>query len=360
MTNRALENTLNKPLWVLFVVGMLSVPQAVDVATSWEEGGYTLIKLALFYIMVVCSIHEDSDLKKMIWAFVLVTAWIAYEPVTNYLSGRALDEMYGAVAYGRLGVAAWHVALANHLNQAIPIAYFFAKSTKNKGIKILILGLIGFLIAGVVFTKSRGGFIGFITIAIGFIIVSKARVKTFLVILIAFLVLFVYAGPEYFTHMSTITDGIYASRSSEDRYIGLLNGISMLIKRPVLGVGIGCYAEARRQFFHYYFSAHNLYGELFGELGLASVAWFYWIYAVFKKTRKLKQGINPDDDEGKLFYNILTGVQVALFVRLILGNFTHGSFFWFWFLMAALVVSIENIGFSKPRKEEPRVLSADG
>lgn len=349
------KSSLNKSLWILFVVGMLSVPQAVDVGVSWEEGGYTLLKLALFYVMVVCSIHEDSDLKKMIWAFVLVTAWIAYEPVTNYLAGRVLQEGYGVVAYGRFGAAAGHVALANTLNQAIPVTYFFAQSTKNKGSKILLWGLICFLIAGVVFTKSRGGFVGFVGIAIGLIIVSKTRVRTFVIMSMVFLFFVLFTGPQYLMHMSTITEGIDASRSSSDRYIGLLNGISMLIKRPILGVGIGCYAEARRQFFHYYFYAHNLYGELFGELGLASVAWFYWIYAVFGKTKKLKRGINLDDDRGKFYYNILTGVQVALFLRLIVGNFTHGSFFWFWFLMAALVVSIENIGFSKTNEEQVKV-----
>lgn len=349
-------STLNRPLWILFVLGMLSVPQAVDVTTSWEEGGYTLLKLALFYVMVVCSIHEDSDLKKMIWAFVLVTVWIAYEPVSNYLAGRVLPEMYGAVAYGRFGAAAGHVALANTLNQAIPITYFLAHSKKNVGAKILPFGVICFLIVGVIFTKSRGGFIGFVTIAVGLMIVSKARMKTLLVMAIGFLILFMYAGAGYFSHMSTITDGIHGSRSSEDRYIGLLNGISMLIKRPILGVGIGCFAEARRQFFRYYFYAHNLYGELFGELGLASLAWFYWIYAVFRKARRLKREIDPEDEKAKFYYNMLTGVQVALFLRLVLGNFTHGSFFWFWFLMAAFVVSIENVGFNKTNKEGVKAL----
>ena len=210
-------------------------------------------------------------------------------------------------------------------------------------VRIFMLSLICFMMVGVIFTKSRGGFIGFVAIGLGLIFFSKNRVATFLVMMIAFLVLAVLAGPEYLTHMSTITDGIHGSRSSEDRYIGLRNGIEMMIKRPILGVGIGCYAVARRQYFNYYFYSHNLYGELFGELGLASLAWFYWIYAVFKKTRKLKQGINPDNDKVKLYYNILTGVQLGLFLRLVLGSFSHSAFIWFWFLMAGLTLNMEEL-----------------
>jgi O-antigen ligase len=341
------KSTLNKPLWVLFVMGMLSVPQAVDVAVSWENGGYELLKLVLFYIMVVASIHEYSDLRKMIWAFVLVTAWIAYEPVSNYLRGEVIIQGYGEIATGRFGAAAGHVALANTLSQGIPIGYFFARSTKNRWIRILILGLIFFLIVGVVFTKSRGGFIGLVTIAVGLIFFSRNRVAAFLVMMIAFLVLGVFVGSQYFTHMSSITDGIYGSRSSSDRYIGLRNGIEMMLKRPVLGVGIGCYAVARRQYFNYYFYSHNLYGELIGELGLASLAWFYWIYAVFRKTKKVKQEIKLDNDKVKVYYNILTGVQLGLFLRLVLGNFTHSALIWFWFLMAAYTVSIEKLVHSE-------------
>ena len=40
---------------------------------------------------------------------------------------------------------------------------------------------------------------------------------------------------------------------------------------------------------------------------------------------------------------MLTGVQFSIILRLIIGNFTHGWYIWFWFLMAALCVSIENI-----------------
>jgi hypothetical protein len=153
--------------------------------------------------------------------------------------------------------------------------------------------------------------------------------------------------------MSTITEGIHASRTASDRYLGLVNGVSMMIKRPVLGVGIGCYAEARRHYFHYYFYSHNLYGELFGELGIASVVWFFFIYQIFKRASAIKRTLDPSRARDIYYTNIITAIQLGLFVRLFVGNFTHGSLIWFWFMMAALTVAVQNILLKEERSPIP-------
>lgn len=338
------NSELNKPLWVLFIVGLLSIPQAMDVAFSWEHGGYPFLKNILFYIMIVSAIKDIRDLRKIVLAFVLITAWIAYEPVVNYLNGIGGTYKYGEVAVGSFGVQAGHVALSNNLNQCIPMVFFIAHAKKSKVFKGILYGILAFLVLGVIFTKSRGGFVGLLIITLGFIYLSKNRAKAFMLGALAFMFLLPFAGEEYLSHMRTIEEGIHGGRSQMDRYLGLVNGISMMIKRPLLGVGIGCYPRARKIYFGYYFWSHNLYGELFGELGLSSAAWFYWIYVVFKKILLLKgKLIEYGDEESSFLKNTLNGVQLGLIFRLIIGNFTHSAFIWFWFLMAAIIVSIDTI-----------------
>jgi len=348
------SNKLNTPLWILFAVGMLSIPQSIDASVSWEFGGYNLVKLIIFYSMAVASINDRQDLEIMLWAIILVTGWIAYEPVVNYLNGIVSTYGYGNVAKGRFGAAAGHVALSNTLNQAIPIAIFYAATDEKRNAKKIILyGLIGFLVLGIIFSRSRGGFIGLVIIAAGLIYFSKNRSKAVMIAIPVFAVLLVFAGGSYISHMGTIADGIHGSRSANDRFIGLLNGISMMIKRPIMGVGIGCYPEARFQYFSYYFYSHNLYGELFGELGLCSFFWFYWIYRVLKRIGEIKTNLANNTDAFKFYINILIGIQLALVLRLILGNLTHGAFFWFWFLMAALIVCIDNMTRKEQLEGEP-------
>jgi len=333
-------NTLNKPLWILFVVAMLSVPLAISPAVSWENGGYFVLKLMLFYIMLVGSVKTKEDIHKLIWTFVLMTAWTAYEPVFNYVRGEVREHVYGAVAFGRFGAAAGHVALSNTLNQALPITMFWALSEKAKYKRFILLGCALLMVVGVVFSKSRGGFLGLITALCGLASMSQKKGKSILIIMMVLLILIGGAGQGYFEHMSTMQGGITGSRSMNDRYMGLLNGISMMLKRPLLGVGIGCYAEARSQYFGYYFYSHNLYGELFGELGLASAAWFFWIYVVYRRAGVLQRRLRGDPVTVR-YANLLRGVQLGLLLRLFIGNFTHSAFIWFWFFNAGLVVALE-------------------
>ena len=56
---------------------------------------------------------------------------------------------------------------------------------------------------------------------------------------------------------------------------------------------------------------------------------------------------------------MLTSIQLALVVRLVLGNFTHGAFIWFWFLMAAMVVCIERISQEERAASEAEQNAAD-
>lgn len=348
---------INTAFWILFTLGMLSVPQAVDITESWEMGGYNLLKLTLFYIMLISSLQDFSDLTKLTWAFVLVTAWIAYEPVTNFLMGIAGDRGYGEIAYGRFGVASGHVALANTLSQGIPLVLFWALSEKQKLKQGILWSLVFLLTIGVIFTKSRGGFLGLVSVGVCVIYFSRSKMKTTLIVVLLLLLALPFAGEEYLERISSISSGISGSRSSSDRFLGLVNGISMMMKRPLLGVGIGCFARARSIYFNYYFYSHNLYGELLGELGLASAAWFIWVFLMFRSANRLKKLLDENNDRHVFYRSILTGVQSGLFVRLVLGNFSHCAFIWFWFFMAALVVGIER--FISQETSELQVTEAE-
>ncbi|OPX96594.1 MAG: O-Antigen ligase [Syntrophorhabdus sp. PtaB.Bin006] len=335
-------STLNKPLWILFIVAMLSIPVAISPAVSWENGGYFLLKLVLFYVMLVGSVKTKEDIHKLIWAFVLMAAWTAYEPVFNYVRGEVREHVYGAVAFGRFGAAVGHVALSNTLNQALPITLFWAMSEKAKQKRYLLLACVLLMVVGVVLSKSRGGFLGLIMAFCGLACMSQKKGKSILIGMVVLLVLVGVAGQGYFEHMSTMQDGITGGRSMNDRYMGLMNGIVMMLRRPLLGVGIGCYAEARSQYFGYYFYSHNLYGELLGELGLASAAWFFWIYVVYRKAGVLQRRLRGDPVTVR-YANLLRGVQLGLLLRLFIGNFTHSAFIWFWFFNAGLVVALEYV-----------------
>lgn len=351
------RNKINLFFYLLFLVGMLSVPQAVDVQESWQLGGYNLLKMALFYIMIVTSVDDVHDLKKLVWAFILITLWISYEPIFNFFTGKVEEQTYGAIAYGTVGVATGHVALANTLSQAAAIPIFLAMVYKNKMVKFILIAISIVLVMGVILTKSRGGFIGLLTIGILTVVFSNNRKKAFVYFLLITLLVLPLVNKQYVERISTITQGVNASRSASDRFLGLVNGIDMFVKRPILGVGIGCYAKARWYYFGYYFFSHNLYGELLGELGMASIIWFLFIYFVYKEVNFIRKNavLDEDNDLGFYFKALASGIIISLTVRLVLGNFSHCAFIWFWFFMAAVGSRLRDLALENsvlPPEEE--------
>jgi hypothetical protein len=343
------SNKVNRLTWGVFIVGLLSLLFSINIEFSWnaDSGGYNLVKMFLFYSMLISSIRSVKDLRIIVLATILLTFWVSYEPVYNYLKGVGNSQLYGLVAKGNFGVAAGHVALANSLSQIIPITFYTFLATSKKLNKGIIIFILCFMVFGVIATKSRGGFIGLVSCAAGIVFLSQNKKRAIIYTIILLFALLPITGKDYINRISTIQDGISGGRSSSDRWEGLINGVDMLKKRPILGVGVGCYAYARSRYFNYFFYSHNLYGELLGELGFSSCVWFLWIFTIFKRLSFIKQGTDQNRDEERYLYLTATGIQVALFTRLILGNFSHCAFIWFWFCMAALAASIETLKNNK-------------
>ena len=65
--------------------------------------------------------------------------------------------------------------------------------------------------------------------------------------------------------------------------VGMIHGLEMVrLKGKVFGVGPGCFILARGKYFGYTMEAHNIYGELIGDLGIpGTILWFLLIRQVF-------------------------------------------------------------------------------
>lgn len=336
-------NRSHKYIVAFFVIAMVSVLQSVNINVSWnnlDSGGYFLLRLMIFYVMLVGALETREDIDKMVWAFLAMALWAAYEPFYTHLYGLGVDHGYGSVATGRFK---GHVGSANTLTQALPIVYFFflAKKSKVKKAVILCSGII--MVSAVVFTKSRGGFLGLVAVGAGTTYLSENRKRALLISGGVLAAILAFAGTSYLDRIATIADGVHASRSSSDRYMGLVHGIAMAARRPLMGVGIGCYAYARGLFFNYRFYAHNLYGEVIGELGMMSAFWFLWIASIIRGAARVGHIRTGDLEQDRYFILLSRAVMLGIAVRLFLGLSSHCAYIWYWFLLSALGVALTRI-----------------
>jgi hypothetical protein len=74
---------------------------------SWDAEMYDFIGVLLIYMMMLISINDENDIKTFIWGYIIIFAFIAYEPFYYYFTGTEIDfaktEEYGVVYKGRVG-----------------------------------------------------------------------------------------------------------------------------------------------------------------------------------------------------------------------------------------------------------------
>jgi len=341
-------NPVNKYMFCFFCVIMASFVQTWDYAESWEFFVIEFIKVYVFFVMIVILLESEQDIRLFLWVFALVTIWLNYEGLFRYFSEQHSYQFQGVdVAISSKGFAAGHVAAANMQLQCLPVMIYLAFYEKKLIFKIFACILSVLSVLGVIASGSRGGFLGLIVIGILFVYFSKKRTLALLVCSSIFIVSLSFLPGNYMGWMGSIVG--YADDSATSRITGLINGIEMMIRRPILGVGPGCYRLARKAWFGWGLESHNHYGQVMGDLGLAgTIAWGFFIVYVFKN---LSQAKKVFQEKGHNIVFLIIGIQVALIVRLFEGMFSHSLYIFFWYVMAALSIALLKVSEKEDQYE---------
>ena len=261
-----------------------------------------------------------------------------------YVSGYALT--HGGKGSGNYFMDENDVSL--YINMWLPFCYFLSFVEKKRIIRLLyITGLI-IGVSAVVYSGSRGGFIGLI--AVGFIIwlYSPNKLFTLIVISLTALVMVVLASKSYWNEMSTITD--LSEGTANARIESWKAAWRIFIDHP-LGVGGNNFQVWFDKYQSGYFKrgmwgrvAHSLWFTLIPELGIAGIyLYFSLLYHNLKNIFYLKNIKNSETVEIK-YINHLS----LAFLGSLAGYFSSGTFLsvlyyaHYWYL-TAIIIATSNI-----------------
>jgi O-antigen ligase len=255
--------------------------------------------------------------------------YVAYGPLQNYLTGTFLYDY--ATGTNRIASPIKFYknpnVLAVTLLQCLPFVYYriaynglFTKKFENA----IWLSVIGLMIFIVLITGSRGGFL--VAVGIGFVIAyrSRYRVPALISGIVTAVVVWFLMGQEYQQRYATITEFGESDKPAQDRILGLQHGFLMMLRYPILGVGIGNFESGRWNMFGNSLWAHNLPGQLMGELGiLGTIAFCVFVYQCFKNTRRVRQILNENGMRSSpLYYHAMALHSLYLFGFYVMGALT--------------------------------------
>ena len=348
-SSKLLSTERSKILRYMFFFALViavSMLQAFSFIRAWGRVYEEILPNCLLVSLILICCRDKKGIRILLWSFVIFYVYLGYEPIYKYLTGDVIDSLDDFnYAIADKGLAAGHVGLAHRLCVGGAICWYLAGNCKNILRKSVGFLVFGFCLTVIIISGSRGGFVGIIIMFLMMSFFSKRPVKMLIVgFTVIFLMLNIMGG-SYLKRMGTLTqvvniNKLATTRIDSDRLDGLIHGIEMMIKRPVLGVGPGCYPLARKAWFGWSLWSHNHYGQLAGELGLAGIIiWYLFAREYLGKCWKIRETVTSDP----WVKAIATAILVASGVRLGLGMFDHSVYKFMWYMLASVIIVVDEL-----------------
>ena len=233
------------------------------------------------------------------------------------------DEMFTEISHRVYSTLGNPNVLGEYLLLAIPIALAMLWAIKKPIGKLYFLGCTGAMTLCMIFTQSRGCWLGLlVTIAVFIILVDKRYIL--LGVIALFFLPFVLPDSiiSRFTSIGNVSD----SSTSYRVYIWL-GTINMLKDFGIFGIGLG--SDAYNQIYPFYSysaiiapHAHNIYLQLLCETGIAGLITF--ITALILSVKKMYLGVIADRKE-------LCGIVSAAVIAGLFGFMLQGAFDYVWY-----------------------------
>jgi len=338
-------NRLILAAYAFIAVCFLSFPFAVHHEDCWTWLLFYFKRSFVIVLGCIALLDKTNKIRLLVNMYILGIFWLAFNAVIDYFAGNVMVVGGVARVAGATGLAHNPNGLANTMVGALPVAYYMVVCHWRISWRawVMIAGCFACL-AAVFMSGSRGGFIGLVIALMASILVAKKRGKAFVVIAVIMILALSMADEALLGRYASISKATDSGGTAMSRWIGLSHGFFMMVKRPVLGVGLGCYPRARGMWFGWSLWAHNTFGQLMGELGLAGcLSWGLMVFFTIRGARNVRRRIGDfgDSQEKRFLYYLSLGVEVATYARLSLGMTTHSLHVFFWYFNAGLVVAME-------------------
>jgi O-antigen ligase len=286
------------------VVGVLALGAVIVLTipfSFWPGGSLTLfsdiyVKIILIFALMMSTLTTPKRLWQMTWIMVIASGYIALRGVIDYSRGVNLvegDRLRGAVG----GMFENPNDLALNLVTFMAPALFFAFQDTRLTRRIVALGIAGIMLAAIICTKSRSGFIGLaaMTVVVGYYLL-RDRPGTIFAIIFAGLLTLPAMPQSFWDRMGTIADAEAEQTGSRAQRLQLFTqGIQVFANNPLTGVGAGQFQNYDGpEMIERWRVTHNVWLQVAADLGLFGLfAFAFLVWRAFTASLAAQRAIRP-------------------------------------------------------------------
>jgi hypothetical protein len=333
---------------LLCLTALLSIPLAINRSIAWHEFTGTFIRCVVMFIVIVNVVRTRARLKGLVLLALGCGIWLSFEAINDYRLGLATVEGYRVGGHGG-GIFGNSNDMALFLVSIVPIALALLLGSRSLVRKFLFAVCALLMVAGIVLTYSRGGFIGLV-VALTFLAWKAGQRRRLEIVVVGFLIVAVFLAlmPGYALRMASIlVPSLDPVGSSEARSGELFRSLYVAIRHPLLGIGMGNYAP---EMSYRGLVTHNSYTQVAAEMGMAALA----CYTTFIITplRKLGQ-IGRETFEARRhshYYYLAVGLQASLVGYMVCSFFASVAYLWYVYYLVGYGVCLRRLYESETGK----------
>ena len=343
------------------LTGLLSIPLAVSPWEAWATFSDTFIRCVIVFIVMVNVVRTEARLKGLLFLALAVSVWLSVGAINDYRLGLTVVEGYRVGGSGS-GIFGNSNDMALHLVTIVPIAIALVFATRGVIRKVLYGVCAALMMAAIVLTYSRGGFIGLIG-ALCFLAWKLGRRHRLSVTVLAaiVIVLFLVLAPGNYAVrlLSIFVPSLDPVGSADARRAELFRSVYVAIHNPVVGVGMGNYAS----WLSYSGQVtHNTYTAIAAEMGLAALTiYMMFVVAPFRRLGQVARETFAVRDN-KRYYYLSVGIQASLLGYMLCTLFASVAYLWYIYYLVGYAVCLrrlyeadvgESVVLEKRKAKEP-------
>jgi O-antigen ligase len=280
---------------------------------SWIGAWKTIddyLKYVIFYFMVILTIRDEKDFYFIVHSFIAVmllyvgkSAWEFFFHGRNvYRMG--ISRMVGIdITYGDPN------SFAASICYSLPLCWALIQNEPaNLWVKRCLYAYGALALLAIIMTGSRSGMVTALFFFF-IILVSSSRKFVSMIVLAIILVFSWQFMPEDLQtrFLSTFYEDVgplNAQQSAQGRMVGFQHGLKLFAENPLLGAGPGLFPMTWSSGMN----AHNLFGQLLGEIGaLGALVFIAMVYllifhnlAIARKFKSLYRPLSSRDESSEV------------------------------------------------------------
>jgi len=301
---------------ILLSLGLVSALAAISVGMV-AITLITLSKTLIVFTIMFSAVRNFHQIYRLTWVYILLHVILSVGLFSLFVTGgeRRFGDLGGSFL-GDENDSAMAILIM------IPYMYFMLQTSMRLRARLVLLLGIFLSSLSVLFSFSRGAFVGFSTMVLYMWAKDTKKLRAGLVIAGVVGLFFAIMPPTYWQRIESVK-GYATEGSSQGRLDAWKGGIQMMIDSPLFGCGIGNFSRAYGE--HYnkintrWTAAHSLYIEFIGQLGVPGLLFLLsYILLTLGTFRSARRVVKPiEGEEARTFEKIMLGAECGFVTYLV-------------------------------------------